>query len=1181
MTELFRSAFGYLSGATTKDDNDFVGQIVEVGSSKLRVKKVIAEGGFAFVYVAQDLNSGNEFALKRLLASDETSSKVIRQEIVFLKKLSDNPHIITFYNACSGKESGTHGREEYLILTEFCSGGPIIDIIRRNRRPLPLESVAQVFYQTCLAVRHMHLQQPPISHRDLKVENLLLSSSGHVKLCDFGSATAKSYHPDLSWTAIQRSLLEDELAKVTTPMYRAPEMLDTYNNYPVDEAVDIWALGCLLFVLCFNEHPFEDSAKLRILNGNYNIPANDSQYEVFHDLIRGMLQVNPKDRPNINDVVERIEEIGQARHIKLNDPLGDDIVGHYISSLAEQPHQNGSVKTESPVHSSLHQLQPQLPQNPNGHNLQAGNAGFFTSLKGGAGSLLKNIRDTSSKVMQSVQQSMARTDLDFNYITSRVAAMSFPAEGLESTYRNHVEDVKGMLDSRHGNHYYVYNISGRLYPPTKFNGHLMDCNWEPKKAPSLKSLYKLCQHMFSWLSQNPQNICVVHCLDGKASTATLISAFLIYCHLFSTPEDALQMFAVRRTPPGLSPSQLRYLRYICDMVTIEKPVVPHHLTVLLSSLTIQPVPLFTKLKDGCRPFIEVFVGDELILSTMNDYERLRHYMISDGQISFPLNLTCCGDVTIIVSHARETLGGRMQGKVTAIKMVQIQFHTGFIAPETDTLSCSRSEIDGIKEPERYPDGFRTDINLKVSTEYKPKACNEHVAWEEYANPVMPQLLFSTEEEEEHVFSSFGRSITVISKVSHKPPPRPPPPSSAVGKDSANSDPFITSLSWDKNENLKTAERSSPRHEPNPVPQIDLLNLGGPQNFTDQVEDGISLLDIADDQGLQMKAPPRNPSNFDLLNSGGAFQANPETLGNSTSSSAFEMSFDPFNLSTTNNSKPSVNKPSESVPNILEPRLGTTSMDDMFDPFDNKMRNSSTQDSNLMGSWDSVFSSGAGAGGITSGAGLGQGLGKNISSSSIPRNASTPNLDTRAASADPLADLGIGGFGIKAPTNGAPTGQQPPPSTSRSPSQTGMPNQASNRPDYNRSNFDSVFSQRGGDSSQRPFGPKPKLTEDQFGDLLGKQGFSFTSAKPSGPTTMNSMRKEQLTKEMDPDKLKVYEWVNGKQRNIRALLCSLHNVLWDGENRWSEVGMHQLVGPNDVKKFYRKACLAVHPDKVSK
>lgn len=45
----------------------------------------------------------------------------------------------------------------------------------------------------------------------LQVENLLLSSSGAIKLCDFGSATTKTHFPDSGWSAIQRSLVEDEV----------------------------------------------------------------------------------------------------------------------------------------------------------------------------------------------------------------------------------------------------------------------------------------------------------------------------------------------------------------------------------------------------------------------------------------------------------------------------------------------------------------------------------------------------------------------------------------------------------------------------------------------------------------------------------------------------------------------------------------------------------------------------------------------------------------------------------------------------------------------------------------------------------------------------------------------------------------------------------------------------------
>lgn len=60
---------------------------------------------------------------------------------------------------------------------------------------------------------------------------------------------------------------------------------------------------------------------------------------------------------------------------------------------------------------------------------------------------------------------------------------------------------------------------------------------------------------------------------------------------------------------------------------------------------------------------------------------------------------------------------------------------------------------------------------------------------------------------------------------------------------------------------------------------------------------------------------------------------------------------------------------------------------------------------------------------------------------------------------------------------------------------------------------------------------------------------------------------------------ILEWTEGKTHNIRALLCSLNTVLWE-EAKWNKLDMHHIVTPTDVKKAYRKACIAVHPDKVS-
>lgn len=58
----------------------------------------------------------------------------------------------------------------------------------------------------------MHSLPEPIIHRDLKIENLLISNDGIIKLCDFGSATLQVFRPDITWTSNQRSTLEDNVS---------------------------------------------------------------------------------------------------------------------------------------------------------------------------------------------------------------------------------------------------------------------------------------------------------------------------------------------------------------------------------------------------------------------------------------------------------------------------------------------------------------------------------------------------------------------------------------------------------------------------------------------------------------------------------------------------------------------------------------------------------------------------------------------------------------------------------------------------------------------------------------------------------------------------------------------------------------------------------------------------------
>ena len=62
-------------------------------------------------------------------------------------------------------------------------------------------------------------------------------------------------------------------------------MVDLYSNCPITEKADVWALGCLLYKLCFMVHPFEDSGILRIINANYSLPEEDKVFGAFHGTI--------------------------------------------------------------------------------------------------------------------------------------------------------------------------------------------------------------------------------------------------------------------------------------------------------------------------------------------------------------------------------------------------------------------------------------------------------------------------------------------------------------------------------------------------------------------------------------------------------------------------------------------------------------------------------------------------------------------------------------------------------------------------------------------------------------------------------------------------------------------------------------------------------------------------------
>uniref|UniRef100_A0A452ERY7 Cyclin G associated kinase n=1 Tax=Capra hircus TaxID=9925 RepID=A0A452ERY7_CAPHI len=1179
----FLAGPGSLGGAAARDQTDFVGQTVEMGELRLRVRRVLAEGGFAFVYEAQDLGSGREYALKRLLSNEEEKNRAIIQEVCFMKKLSGHPNIVQFCSAASiGKEESDTGQAEFLLLMELCRG-QLVEFLKKveSKGPLSCDTVLKIFYQTCRAVQHLHRQKPPIIHRDLKVENLLLSNQGTIKLCDFGSATTISHYPDYSWSAQRRALVEEEITRNTTPMYRTPEIVDLYSNFPIGEKQDIWALGCILYLLCFGQHPFEDGAKLRIVNGKYAIPADDARYSVFHGLIRATLKVNPEERLSITELVNQLQEIAAARNVNPKSP---------ITELLEQNGGYGHAAPPGSMGSSLVVAECEQPY-----------GGLLDILRGGTERLFTNIKGTSSKVIQSVAN-YAKGDLDLSYITSRIAVMSFPAEGVESAIKNNIEDVRLFLDSKHPGRYAVYNLSPRTYRPSKFHNRVSDCGWAARRAPSLRSLYRLCRNMHAWLRRDPGNVCVVHCVDGRAASAVAVCSFLCFCRLFSTAEAAVYMFSMKRCPPGIWPSHKRYIEYMCDMVA-EEPVTPHSKPILVKAVVMTPVPLFSKQRSGCRPFCEVYVGDERVTTTSQEYDKMRDFKIEDGKAVIPLGITVQGDVLIIIYHARSTLGGRLQAKMASMKMFQIQFHTGFVPRNAATVKFAKYDLDACDIQEKYPDLFQ--VSLEVEVEPRDKPGREAPPWEGAGmRGLNPKILFSSREEQQDVLSKFEDRDSTTGPEGHLAEEDP----SAVAEDGCGSEPSDEEAPTPSGESGDTADEDAPDPTAPQEDSVDLLGLhaeagpaptpqapGGPPSNADLLScllgapgptpEGAAggLLDR--DTALLFSSPapaPRTETTAPAADPFGPLLLPPDT--DAPPSSQPDL-FGEFLNSAAPATQPTPFPSTHSAP----PPACSTDFLRLGDlPAEPSKMTASASHPDLLGTWDAWAEAPAPALAAD---------GPFFSPGDQPAPSGLPASQTKSQSQDPFADIGDLSSGLQgSPAAAAPGGfspkAAPPPKasgswqTSRPPAQgTPWPPQAKPPPKASvqpRPNYTSSFSVIGSREERGvrapSFGPKPRVSENDFEDLLPSQGFS-SRADRKGPRTIAEMRRQDQARDADPLKLKLLEWTEGKERNIRALLSTLHTALWDGESRWTPVGMADLVTPAQVKKHYRRAVLVVHPDKV--
>ena len=164
------------------------------------------------------------------------------------------------------------------MVLELALGGELFSLLRDRIR---FEESMARFYAANVVSAFVHLHDNKIAYRDLKPENLLLDSTGYIKICDFGFA--KRVDKGRTFTLCG------------TPEYLAPEII---SNVGHNTAVDWWAVGILLYEMLTGDPPFvhDDPMQLyqMILHGNFLFPSLVGKNA--KDLINRLLVANPAAR---------------------------------------------------------------------------------------------------------------------------------------------------------------------------------------------------------------------------------------------------------------------------------------------------------------------------------------------------------------------------------------------------------------------------------------------------------------------------------------------------------------------------------------------------------------------------------------------------------------------------------------------------------------------------------------------------------------------------------------------------------------------------------------------------------------------------------------------------------------------------------------------------------------------
>ncbi|KAI9296814.1 kinase-like protein [Neoconidiobolus thromboides FSU 785] len=302
-------------------------QLTETEQGELKInqyliKESIGKGSYGIVSLAIDTNTNQEYAAKEFSKSRlrrkkfstilrpsgkgsfrgkysnfkvrakgiqrdgeaEDPMDLVKGEIAIFKKLHHR-NVVKLFEVLDAK-----GDDMIYMMFEMCSKGPILNVQLNNEfEHFDLEKSRYYFKELTLGVEYLH--ENGIAHRDLKPDNLLIASDDTLKIVDFGvSEIFEKGH--------------DKLKNNTgSPAFMAPEMLNKTGEMSAT-AIDIWAMGIILYCMTIGKMPFKGSNVLEIrdsiIEQELQLPTDLDSNLV--DLLKKLLDKNPDTRITMEEI---------------------------------------------------------------------------------------------------------------------------------------------------------------------------------------------------------------------------------------------------------------------------------------------------------------------------------------------------------------------------------------------------------------------------------------------------------------------------------------------------------------------------------------------------------------------------------------------------------------------------------------------------------------------------------------------------------------------------------------------------------------------------------------------------------------------------------------------------------------------------------------------------------------